>query len=108
MHLYAKGNKVDTGRIACLWGYGNFKYEIEAVTATPGILRSEVFYSTYEEAMKKFEKVVDKVELLQYSINMMVALLKFLTWCVIAFIVYMAINFGVLYMIMAQEKLQPC
>ena len=64
MHLYAKGNKVDTGRTACLWGYGNFKYEIEAVTATPGILRSEVFYSTYEEAMKKFEKVVDKVELL--------------------------------------------
>ena len=64
MHLYARGHKVDTGRVACLWGHGNFKYEIEAVTSTPGILKSEVFESTYEEAMKKFEKVVDRVELM--------------------------------------------
>ena len=64
VHLYARGNKVENGRPACLWGYGNFKYEIEAVTATPGILKSEVFESSYEEAMKKFEKTVDKVELM--------------------------------------------
>ena len=64
VHPSARGNKVENGRPACLWGYGNFKYEIEAVTATPGILKSEVFESTYEEAMKKFEKVVDRVELM--------------------------------------------
>ena len=64
MHLYARVNKVDTGRVACLWGHGNFKYEIEAVTATPGILKSEVFESSYEDAMIKFEKMVDKVVML--------------------------------------------
>ena len=64
VHLYARGNKVENGRPACLWGYGNFKYEIEEVTATPGILKSEVFESSYEEAMKKFEKTVDKVVML--------------------------------------------
>ena len=108
MHLYAKGNEIDTGRAAYLWGKGNYMYEIEALTETLGITKCEVFESCYEDAMKKFEKKVDKVELLQYSINMMVALLKFLTWCVIAFTVYMVFNFGVLYMIMAQKKLQPC
>ena len=64
MHLYARGNKVENGRPACLWGYGNFKYEIEALTETPGILKSEVFESSYEDAMKKFEKMVDKVKML--------------------------------------------
>ena len=64
MRLYAKGNKVGTGRAAYLWSYGRYKYEIEAVTATPGILKSEVFEASYEEAMKKFEKMVDKVVLL--------------------------------------------
>ena len=47
-----------------LWGHGNSKYEIEALTETPGILKSEVFESSYEEAMKKFEKMVDKVKML--------------------------------------------
>ena len=64
MHLYAKGNEIDTGRAAYLWGKGNYMYEIEALTETPGILKSEVFESCYEDAMKKFEKKVDKVELL--------------------------------------------
>ena len=64
MHLYAKGNKVENGRPAFLWAYGNFKYEIETLTETPGILKSEVFESSYEEAMKKFEKTVDKVVML--------------------------------------------
>ena len=62
--LYAKGNKVENGRPAYLWGKGNYMYEIEALTDTPGILRSEVFEASYEEAMKKFEKTVDKVELM--------------------------------------------
>ena len=64
MHLYAKGNKVENGRPAFLWAYGNSKYEIEALTETPGILKSEVFESSYEDAMKKFEKTVDKVVML--------------------------------------------
>ena len=53
MHLYAKGNKVENGRPAYLWGKGNYMYEIEALTDTPGILRSEVFEASYEEAIEK-------------------------------------------------------
>ena len=65
MHLYAKGRKLGPrGRDMFLWGHGNSKYEIEALTETPGILKSEVFESSYEDAMIKFEKMVDKVELL--------------------------------------------
>ena len=64
MHLYAKGNEIDTGRAVFLWGHGNYMYEIEGLTDTPGILRSKVFESCYEDAMEKFEKKVDKVELL--------------------------------------------
>ena len=64
MHLYAKGNKVENGRPSFLWGKGNYMYEIETLTETPGILKSEVFESSYEDAMKKFEKMVDKVKML--------------------------------------------
>ena len=64
MRLYAKGRKLKTMKTAFLWSYGRYKYEIEAVTATPGILKSEVFEASYEEAMEKFEKMVDKVVLL--------------------------------------------
>ena len=64
MHLYAKGNKVENGRPSFLWGKGNYMYEIETLTETPGILKSEVFESSYEEAMEKFEKTVDKVVML--------------------------------------------
>ena len=64
MHLYAKGNKVENGRPAFLWAYGNFKYEIESLTETPGILKSEVFEASYEEAMEKFKNTVDKVVML--------------------------------------------
>ena len=57
--LYAKGNKVENGRPAYLWGKGNYMYEIERLAG--GITRCEVFESSYEEAMKKFEKMVDKL-----------------------------------------------
>ena len=60
--LYAKGLVKGDSLVAYLWGYGNYKYEIERKYAilwpTP---ISEVFESSYEEAMKKFEKTVDKV-----------------------------------------------
>jgi len=62
MQLYATGRKLGTTAVF-LWGHGNFKYEIESLTATPGITKCEVFESTYEEAMKKFEKMVDKVRM---------------------------------------------
>ena len=63
MELYATGRKLGTTAVF-LWGHGNFKYEIEALTETPGIFKSEVFESSYEDAMKKFEKMVDKVKML--------------------------------------------
>ena len=62
--LIAKGREPRTRTVAYLWRNGNYKYEIEALTETPGIFKSEVFESSYEDAMKKFEKVVDKVVLL--------------------------------------------
>ena len=64
MHLYAKGNRVENGRPAFLWGKGNYMYEIEALTETLGITKCEVFESCYEDAMEKFEKTVDKVVML--------------------------------------------
>ena len=67
--LYAKGLVKGDGLVAYLWGYGNYKYEIERIVSNPARLtltrhRSEVFESSYEEAMEKFEKTVDKVVLL--------------------------------------------
>ena len=63
MELYATGRKLGTTAVF-LWGHGNIKYEIESLPAPPGITKCEVFESTYEEAMKKFEKMVDKVKML--------------------------------------------
>ena len=67
--LYAKGLVKGDGLVAYLWGYGNYKYGIERIVSNPARLtltrhRSEVFESSYEEAMEKFEKTVDKVVLL--------------------------------------------
>ena len=61
----AKGNEIDTGRAAYLWGKGNYMYEIEALTETLGITKCEVFESCYEDAMEKFEKKVDKKKVRQ-------------------------------------------
>ena len=66
--LYAKGLVKGDGLVAYLWGYGNYKYEIERIVAGADRLTlSEVFESSYEEAMKKFEKTVDKVVMLWYN-----------------------------------------
>ena len=68
--LYAKGLVKGDGLVAYLWGYGNYKYEIERRRIVAGASRttlSEVFESSYEEAMKKFEKTVDKVVMLWYN-----------------------------------------
>ena len=60
--LYAKGLVKGDGLLAYLSGYGNYKYEIERIVAGADRLTlSVVFESSYEEAMKKFEKTVDKV-----------------------------------------------
>ena len=60
--LYAKGLVKGGSHVMYLWGYGNFKYEIERIAG--GINRCEVFEASYEEAMKKFEEKVDKIVLL--------------------------------------------
>ena len=66
MHLYAKGNEIDTGRAAYLWGKGNYMYEIVVLrkSGVGRIPKCEVFESCYEDAMEKFEKKVDKVVML--------------------------------------------
>ena len=45
-----------------LWSYGNYKYEIE-VKPNSYFSDCEVFESSYEDALKKFENMVDKVSL---------------------------------------------
>ena len=45
-----------------LWSYGNYKYEIE-VKKNSYFSSNEVFESSYEDALKKFENMVDKVSL---------------------------------------------
>ena len=45
-----------------LWSYGNYKYEI-AVKKNSYFSSNEVFESSYEDALKKFENMVDKVSL---------------------------------------------
>ena len=69
--LYAKGySKTDGETPVTLWNLGNYRYEIEAcwpcLFGVKGKFysESEVFDSSYEDAMIKFEKVVDKVVLL--------------------------------------------
>mgnify|MGYP004329236649 CR=1 FL=1 len=65
--LYAKGLVKGDGLVAYLWGYGNYKYEIERIVAGADRLTlTEVFESSYEEAMEKFKERVDKVVLLWY------------------------------------------
>ena len=49
-----------------LWSYGNYRYEIE-VKKTSYFSECEVFETSYEDALKKFEEMVDKVELVCYS-----------------------------------------
>ena len=61
--LYAKGySSLDGVTPVTLWNVGNYKYEIEA-RKNSFYAESEVFESSYEEAVKKFEKMVDKMEL---------------------------------------------
>ena len=63
--LYAKGLVKGTSHVMYLWGYGNFKYEIERIAALGGgINRCEVFEASFDEAMRKFKERVDKVVLL--------------------------------------------
>ena len=45
-----------------LWSYGNYRYEIE-VKKNSYFSDSEVFESSYENALNKFENMVDKVSL---------------------------------------------
>ena len=45
-----------------LWSYGNYRYEIE-VKPNSYFSDSEVFESSYEDALNKFENMVDKVSL---------------------------------------------
>ncbi len=42
-----------------LWSYGTYRYEIE-VTKNSYFSESEVFESSYEEALNKFRNMVDK------------------------------------------------
>jgi len=65
--LYAKGLVKGDTHVMYLWGYGNFKYEIERIAALGGgINRCEVFEASFDEAMRKFKERVDKVVLLWY------------------------------------------
>ncbi len=45
-----------------LWSYGNYRYEIE-VKKNSYFSDSEVFETSYEDALKKFENMVDKAVL---------------------------------------------
>ena len=45
-----------------LWAYGNYRYEIE-VKPNSYSSSNEVFESSYEDALSKFENMVDKAEL---------------------------------------------
>ena len=52
----------DTSFPMYLWSYGNYRYEIE-VRKNSRFSSNEVFESSYENALKKFENMVDKVVL---------------------------------------------
>ena len=45
-----------------LWSYGNYRYEIE-VKPNSYFSSTEAFESSYEEALNKFENMVDKAVL---------------------------------------------
>ena len=66
--LYAKGySSLDGVTPMYLWALGSsYKYEIE-VRKNSYYAECDVFEASYEEAMEKFEKMVDKVELLWYN-----------------------------------------
>ena len=58
--LYAKGySKTDGETPIYFWGLGNYKYEIESRPLGTRITKSEVFESSYEDAMEKFESMID-------------------------------------------------
>ena len=58
--LYSKGySKVDGETPIYFWGLGSFKYEIESRPLGTRITKSEVFESSYEDAMEKFENKID-------------------------------------------------
>ena len=58
--LYAKGySKTDGETPIYFWGLGSYKYEIEARPLGTRITKSEVFESSYEDAMEKFEDLID-------------------------------------------------
>ena len=46
-----------------LWAYGNYRYEIEVKRQYSYSSNCEVFESSYEDALNKFENMVDKVSL---------------------------------------------
>ena len=49
-----------------LWSYGNYRYEIE-VKPNSYFSSTEAFESSYEDAMNKFENMVDKAVLVLYN-----------------------------------------
>ena len=46
-----------------LWAYGNYRYEIEVKRQYSYSSDSEMFESSYEDALNKFENMVDKAVL---------------------------------------------
>ena len=58
--LYAKGyDKTDEDTTMYLWRVGNYRYEIESRPLGTRITKSDVFEASYEEAMNKFEDMID-------------------------------------------------
>ena len=58
--LYAKGYSKTNGETPIyLWNLGNYRYEIESRPLGTRITKSDVFEASYEEAMKKFEDMID-------------------------------------------------
>ena len=60
--LYAKGySKTDGETPIYFWGLGNYKYEIESRPAYKNVFltKSDVFEASYEDAMKKFESMIE-------------------------------------------------
>ena len=59
--LIATGkSSVDDATPLYLWGYGNSKYEIEA-QMSKSFTESEVLNTSYEDALEKFEMMVNTV-----------------------------------------------
>ena len=58
--LYAKGYSKTNGETPIyLWNLGNYRYEIESRPLGTRITKSDVFEASYEEAMEKFENMID-------------------------------------------------